>query len=372
MTCGSRRQVVQGALGALAGAAIAPRLSAMAVQPPGPRVIACEEGFSIPELIDAVDAFMATRADKEPGLASLIGPGGKFPRMPQLLDPKRRIADMDASGVDMQVLLLNSPGVQIFEARQAGELAALANDLAAEWKRQWPDRFAPLAAFAPQDPAAAAQELERAVTRLGLHGGIVNSSTHNRYLDAPEFWPIFEAAQALGVPIYIHPREPRTDMLEPYLEHNLQGAVWGYAAETSLHALSLIMAGVFDRFPDLTIVLGHNGEGIPFNLDRIDNRYMTMHGGGTGKLKMKPSEYFHRNFVVTTSGTNWSPAVRFCQDVLGPQRVLFAVDYPFENGVEAVRAVDGMTMSDLERGMFLHANAERVFNIPPSRTASDW
>lgn len=361
----SRRKFVQGGFGILAGTVLAPELAAGATRLRDNRVIACEEGFSIPELIDAIDAFMAARADEEPGLASLIGPGGKFPRMPQLLDPERRIADMDASGVDTQVLVLNSPGVQIFDAVQAGELARLANDRASKWKQRWPDRFAPLAAFAPQDPVAAAKELERAVTRLGLHGGIVNSNTRNRYHDAPEFWPIFEAAQALKVPIYIHPREPRTDMLTPYLEHNLQGAVWGYAAETSLHALSLIMAGVFDQFPDLTIVLGHNGEGIPFYLDRLDNRYMTMHGGGTGKLKLKPSEYFRRNFVVTTSGANWMPAVRFCQEILGPERVLFAVDYPFENGVDAVRSAGQIPMAAAERRMFFHANAERVFNISP-------
>lgn len=327
------------------------------------RRIACEEGYSLPELIDAVDSYMAKHADREPGLASLIGPGGKFPRMPQLLDPARRIADMDASGVAVQVLLLNSPGVQIFDTVQAGELAKLANDRAADWVRRYPGRFAPLAAFAPQDPEAAALELERAVRTRGAKGGIVNSNTRDAYLDQPRFWPILEAAQAIDVPIYIHPREPRSDMLAPYLEHNLQGAVWGYAAETSLHALSLIMAGIFDRFPKLRIVLGHNGEGIPFYLDRIDNRYKTMHRGGTGPLKRLPSEYFRDHFVITTSGSNWSPAVNFCQQVLGPEKVLFAVDYPFEAGPETVAAADAIPMSDRERTLFYHANAERVFRM---------
>lgn len=327
------------------------------------RRIACEEGFSLPELIDAVDAFMARSPEREPGLAALIGPGGKFPRMPQLLDPARRIADMDASGIAVQVLLLNSPGVQIFDAVQAGELARLANDRSAEWARRFPGRFAPLAAFAPQNPDAAAQEIERAVTRLGHKGAIVNSHTRDTWLDGAGSAPIFEVLQQLDVPLYIHPREPRADMLRPYLAHNLQGAVWGYAAETSLHALSLIMAGVFDRFPRLRVVLGHNGEGIPFMLDRIDNRYKTMHGGGTGKLKRLPSDYFRSNFVITTSGSNWAPAVRFCQEVMGPDKVLFAVDYPFENGPETVQAADSIPMSRAHREMFFHRNAERVFGI---------
>ncbi|MEZ0243944.1 MAG: amidohydrolase family protein [Sphingomonas sp.] len=349
----------------LAGAAALAASPAMAAAGPRKwRRIACEEGFSLPELIDAVDAFMAKHADREPGLASLIGVGGKFPRMPQLLDPARRIADMDRSGVAMQLLLLNSPGVQIFDAVQAGELAKLANDRAEEWVRTYPGRFAALAAFAPQDPEAAALELER-VVRSGAKGGIVNSNTKDAYLDQPRFYPILEAAQALDVPIYIHPREPRTDMLKPYLEHNLQGAVWGYAAETSLHALSMIMAGVFDRFPKLRIVLGHNGEGIPFQLDRIDNRYKTMHRGGTGALKRLPSDYFRDNFVITTSGSNWAPAVKFCQQVLGPDKVLFAVDYPFEADVETVNAADAIPMSDRDRHLFYHGNAERVFRIAP-------
>lgn len=332
-------------------------------QKPQRRRIACEEGFSLPELIDAVDLFMAKHANREPGIASLIGPGGKFPRMPQLLDPVQRIADMDRAGVAVQVLLLNSPGVQIFDAVQANELARLANERAGEWMRRWPGRFAPLAAFAPQDPERAAQEIERAVKSLGLRGAIVNSNTRDAYLSEPRFWPILEAIDALGVPLYIHPREPRSDMLAPYLAHNLQGAIWGYAAETALHALSMIMAGVFDRFPRLRVVLGHNGEGIPFYLDRIDNRYMTMNGGGTGKLRKLPSAYFRENFVVTTSGANRAPAVRMCQEVLGVEKVLFAIDYPFEKDVEAVAAAEAVPMSARDDEQFFHRNAERVFGI---------
>jgi 5-carboxyvanillate decarboxylase len=123
------------------------------------------------------------------------------------------------------------------------------------------------------------------------------------------------------------------------------------------------MAGVFDRFPRLRIVLGHNGEGIPFMLDRIDNRYKTMNSGGTGKLKRLPSAYFKDHFVITTSGTNWAPAVRFCQQVLGTEKVLFAVDYPFENDVETVRQADAIPISRREFELFYHANAERIFKL---------
>lgn len=350
----------------LAGAALAASMTgAVQAAPKAPakiKRIAAEEGYSIPELIDAVNAFMAKRGDEEPGFAALLQ-GSPLPGGPKILDPETRLADMDASGVQTQILLLNSPGVQIFDPPQAIELAKLANDRVAGWMRKWPDRFAPLAAFAPQAPDAAAQELERAVRTLGLKGGIVNSTTRDQYLDDRKFWPIFEAAQALDVPIYLHPREPTRQMLTPYQQAGLQGAIWGYAADTGLHALRLIMAGVFDRFPRLKIVIGHLGEGIPFYLDRIDNRFASMHGAERWKLKRRPSDYFRDHFVVTSSGCNWAPAVRFTQEVLGADKVLYAIDYPFEDGVEATRAADAIPMSAADRAAFFHGNAERVFKL---------
>lgn len=352
----SRRNVIAGGAAAALAAPASGRAAARRI-----RRIATEEGFSVPELIDAIDAFVARRGDEEPGLKAMIG-GGKYPRWPRLLDPQVRIADMIRSGVDMQVIMVNSPGVQIFDAQQGSELARLINDRARDWMTRWPDRFAALAAIAPQAPERAAQELERAV-RAGLKGAVINSHTRGRYLDDRRFWPIFEAAQALDVPIYIHPREPAPAALPAYSAHRLEGAVWGYAAETSLHALRLIMAGVFDQFPRLRIVIGHNGEGIPFYLDRIDNRYRAMNAGGLGVLRRSPASVFRENFWVTTSGTNWSPAVRSCQEILGADRVLFAVDYPFEDEDDAVAKAAAIPMSRRDAALFFHRNAERVFGL---------
>ncbi|MGF7149862.1 2,3-dihydroxybenzoate decarboxylase [Sphingomonas zeicaulis] len=351
-----RRQML-GVGAALAGVAAAPA-SASA----GMRRIACEEGFSVPELIDAVDRYMAGGAADEPGMRALIGTG-KFPRWPRLLDPEIRLKDMARSNVDMQIIMLNSPGVQIFEPGEANALATLVNDRAAEWTRRWPGKFAALAAIAPQDPAAAALELERAVRRLGAKGAVINSHTKGAYLDEPRFWPIFEAAQALDVPVYIHPREPAPGALPAYAERRLEGAIWGYAAETALHSLRLITGGVFEAFPRLKIVVGHDGEGIPFYLDRIDNRYRTLNGGGLGPLKRSPATIFRENFWVTTSGANWSPAVRFCQQVLGADRVLFAVDYPFEDEDAAVAQAAAIAMPTEEAELFFHRNAERLFRL---------
>lgn len=363
MTKGVDRRSVLGAAGMIAiapGMAQAEEITAAGGT--AMRRIACEEGFSVPQLIDAVDRFMAARGDEEPGLKAQIG-GGKYPRWPRLLDPELRIRDMVKSGVDMQVLLINSPGVQIFDAAEARDLAMLINDRAGEWVRRWPDRFVALAAVAPQDPAAAARELERAVKTLGARGAVINSHTRGAYLDERRFWPIFEAAQALDVPIYIHPRDPAPGALPYYSAQHLEGAVWGYAAETGLHALRLIMGGVFENFPRLKIVIGHDGEAVPFYLDRIDNRYRAMHQGGLGPLRRSPATIFRENFWITTSGANWAPAVRFCQQVLGPDRVLFAVDYPFEEEVAAVKQANEIPMPAGEAKMFFHRNAEKLFRI---------
>jgi 5-carboxyvanillate decarboxylase len=332
------------------------------------RIIATEEGFSTRQLNAAVANFMASRAEEEPGLAHLRR--HYTPRHADtgwaeaLLDlGERRIRDMDAAEIDVQILLPSSPGVQVLDTVEAVEAARLVNDDAAEAMRRHPGRLYGLACIAAQDPAAAAAEFRRAVSELGFKGAMINSNTHGKFLDEPFAAPILEAAVELDAPIYIHPREPGAAMVTPYLPYSLQGAIWGYAAEAGLHAVRLIMSGTFDRYPTLRIVLGHLGEGIPFFLDRLDVRYSLEHAPLRPALAKPPSAYFHDNFVVTTSGMNWSPAVRFCQQVLGPDKVLFAADYPFEDEVDAVARIRAIEMSDADRALLFHGNAERVFKL---------
>ena len=203
--------------------------------------------------------------------------------------------------------------MQVFDAPDAVALARSSNDFMVDAIRRHPDRFAGLAAVAPQDPAAAAKELERGVKALGLKGAVINSHTRGEYLDDPKFWPIFEAAEALNVPVYIHPTTPSPAMIQPFLERGLDGAIFGFAVETGLHILRIIVSGVFDRFPKLKIVVGHLGEGLPYWLFRIDfmhnrmvaaNRYASVQ-----KLQRKPSEYVRENLYVTTSGMAWEPPI---------------------------------------------------------------
>jgi 5-carboxyvanillate decarboxylase len=332
------------------------------------RKIATEEAWTMPEVAEALRAVVR-RGGRNLDLALLRGiydpPAGTPPRfLPQLLDAeKARLAEMDANGVDMHLLSLTAPGVQMFTADIANTLARLSNDRLAEIISRHPKRFAGLASFAPQDPRAAVKEMERAFNTLKLNGFIVNSHTDNAYLDQPRFWPILEAAEALDAPLYLHPRAPSDGMAEPFRDYRLESPVWGYGVEAGTHAVRLMLSGVLDRFPRLRIVLGHLGEALPFWMWRLD--YMGSPGaraaGRTNKLK--PSEYFKRNFAITTSGLEDPLVLRFCIDKFGVDSIMWAIDYPFQPTAPAVKFLETATLSDKERSLVAHGNAERIFRI---------
>ena len=365
----SRRKVLKGttALGAAAtsGAASAVSPSPGALR----RLIATEEGFSTPESQSATRTWLAANPSGEPGMSALMqgfGPAQTGRWFADLVDfGARRESAMATAGITTQVLLHGSPGVQIFSPDEGTRLAMLINDRMSALARREPFRYAPLATIAPQDPAAAAKELERGVGALALHGALINSHTKGEYLDDHKFWPIFEAAEAAGAPIYLHPREPSPAMLLPYVAHDLVGPIWGFAAETGLHALRLIMAGVFDRFPRLQIVLGHLGEGLPFFIDRIDIRYREDGAPGRTPLKRLPSDYLRSNFHLTTSGMNWKPSVDQALTVMGEDRVMFAADWPFEDAADAAQRFRNMRLPDRVRRKLAYENAERLFGIVP-------
>ncbi|HEX4278973.1 MAG TPA: amidohydrolase family protein, partial [Bryobacteraceae bacterium] len=211
------------------------------------------------------------------------------------------------------------------------------------------------------------RELERGIRQLGLKGAIVNSHTRGEYLDDPKFWPIFEAAEALDVPVYIHPSYLPNSIVEPFLDRGLDGAIYGFAVETGLHILRIILAGVFDRFPRLRVVIGHLGEGLPYWLFRIDfmhnrmvaaNRYASVQ-----KLRRKPSDYLRENIYVTTSGMAWEPPILYAQSVLGVDRVLYAMDYPYQFVPEEVAVTDNLPIRDADKMKLYQTNAEAVFKI---------
>ncbi len=320
--------------------------------------IATEETFGNSEVYDATAKLIASNPADEVGLGV---PPKSSDLVQQLLDlGDGRIAAMDEGRIDKQLLSLWSPGVQIFEAQQAVELAALTNDQLAAAVRENPDRLAGLTTIAPQDPEAAALELERGMTNLGLHGGLISSYTKGEFLDDKKFWPIFEAAEANNAAIYIHPRKPAPKMYEPFSEYAMDGAQWGFHTELATHAVRLLLSGVFDQFPNLTIALGHMGEGLPFWLQRLDN---VAARSDAAKIKRKPSEYFLDNFVITTSAMFWDPILELSLKVLGPDRILFGVDYPFAPSAAGTRWLDAAPIEHEVRKKIYSENANRVFHL---------
>ena len=336
--------------------------------------IATEEAWMMKDIFDRYMKLVETRALNDPAFESLWSYYGasQSPRsvatLKRILDlGEGRIADMDASGIDVQLLLHTAPGVQVFDAPTANSLATASNDMVANAIRKHPDRYGGLAMIAPQDPPAAAKELERAVNKLGLKGAVINSHTRGEFLNDQKFWGVFEAAEALGVPVYVHPSGPPTDMAKPFIERGLDGAIYGFAVECGLHLLTIITSGVFDRFPKLQVVFGHLGEGMPFWMPRLDymhaaqvrsKRYEALK-----PLKRKVSDYLRENVYITTSGMNWEPGVMFCRSVMGNDRVLYAMDYPYQYEPDEVVAMDALPISDAEKKAFYQSNAEAVFKL---------
>ena len=332
------------------------------------RRIAVEEAFVTEEIAAEWKKVLASRF-VEPGFAmmgrTILGedPGARLVHSRLVNIGADRIAQMDRDGIHFAVLSITSPGVQVFDAVTATRLAREANDVLAKAVDANPTRLAGLAAVAPQFPEGAAKELERAAG-LGMKGFLINSHTADEYLDDAKYWCLFEAAEALGMPLYLHPREPAPSMVRPFLDYGLYFAGWGFAVETATHAMRLIMCGVLDRFPRLKLILGHMGEGLPFWLQRIDNRYLLqVKIGAVNRLSRLPSEYFLDNFVITTSGVMSAPALRLALDVLGEDRIMFAADYPYESVEEGVRFMDSVAITDEQRSKIYATNAERIFRL---------
>ena len=280
-----------------------------------------------------------------------------------------RIADMDRNGISLQVLSHTVPSPEVLEGKRAVPLCQRVNDEMAEAVAAYPKRLAGFACLPIAEPGAAAQELERAVEELGFKGTMISGVSQGRFLDDPFFFPILERAEALDAPIYLHPAPPPQPVLDTYfagLEPGvalmLSTAGWGWHAETALHTLRLISAGVFDRFPKLQLIIGHMGEMLPFQLARTDRAL----GRVTGKLQKNPAAYFQSNIHITTSGLFTTPPLRAALEVLGVDRVLFSIDYPYsshEMGREFIESLK-LPASDLEK--ITHGNAERLLKLEPT------
>jgi predicted TIM-barrel fold metal-dependent hydrolase len=323
------------------------------------KTIAIEEHFSTPMYRQNVSAnefrnFYLTSRSEQIGhdiVAELADLGEK------------RLAHMDAAGVDVQVLSFGAPGPQAFGADIAIPMARDANDRLFDAVQAHPDRFAGFAALPTADPQASAEELERAVTKLGFKGAMIHGHTQGSFLDEKKYWTIFERAQALDVPIYLHPTVPHPDAIKAYFTgyEDLCRAGWGFAIDTSCHFLRIVFAGVFDAYPRLKIILGHLGEGLPFAMHRLNDH--TYRAAARRGLEKTPLQYLRDNLIVTTSGNWYEPAFLCTLLALGADNILFAVDWPYEPNTAGMGFLNSISISDGDREKIAHLNAERILRM---------
>jgi len=275
----------------------------------------------------------------------------------------KRLAHMDAAGVDVQVLSFGSPGPQAFGAEVAIPMARDANDRLYQAIQKNPARFAGFAALPTADPEAAAQELERCVRKLGFKGAMIHGHTGGSFLDERKYWTIFERAQALGVPIYLHPTLPHPEAVKAYFEgyEELARAGWGFAVDTSCHFLRIVFAGVFDAYPRLRIILGHLGEGLPFAMHRLNDH--SLRSAARRGLRKTPLQYMRENLLVTTSGNWYEPAFLCTLLALGADNILFAIDWPYEANKTGMEFLRKLSISDADKEKIAHLNAERVLRM---------
>jgi 5-carboxyvanillate decarboxylase len=311
--------------------------------------------------IAAVDKYLNIENQWDP--ESLLALDKQGVIASKLLDiGKVRLKAMDDAGVSVQILSHVSPGIQVLNATDGTAMSKKVNDIAAAAIRKNPKRFAGLATLATQDPKGAAKELERAMNKLGMVGACINSHTRGEYLDEKKYWVILEAAESLGAPIYIHPRSPSPDVMKPYMTYPaLASAMLGFSHEVSLHALRMMCAGVFDKFPKLKILIGHLGETLPYWQWRIDNHWSRQ--PLAKKMKKLPSQYLKDNFYVTTSGMFTHIGLLNTYLSVGADNIMFAVDYPFENSTEGTKFIDTAPISEGDKAKICYKNAEKVFKL---------
>jgi predicted TIM-barrel fold metal-dependent hydrolase len=277
----------------------------------------------------------------------------------------RRISDMDAAGIDMQVLSLTSPGSEQLEGDEAVAVSRASNDFLADAVKRNPTRLAAFATLPTALPGKAVEELERTVREYGFKGAMINGHVRGRYLDDRFFWPIFEKAEALGIPIYIHPTQPPKPVVdayyggfEPQVSYMFANAGWGWHIETGVHVLRMILGGVFDRYPKLQIVIGHLGEALPFMIQRVDNMPPEM-----TKLRHPISYYLRENVHYTFSGFNFTPTFIDLLLQVGVDRIMFSADYPYASMAEAKAFLNQLPVSPDNKEQIAHGNAERLFKL---------
>jgi uncharacterized protein len=322
---------------------------------------------SITRIITLEEHFVTESFLKATGTYGVSAPPQLQQVRARLLDlGAGRIAAMDEAGVNLQVLSLAAIGIDSLDAATATPVLHDVNDELAAAIAAHPGRLAGFATLGLKQPEAAARELERCVTQLGFKGAMLDGTTDGEFLDQPKFLPIFEAAVSLGVPVYLHPAPPPRAVQQAYFSglpgeagHLLSIAGWGWHAENGLHTLRLIVSGLFDRLPELQVVIGHMGEGVPYALARSSNTL----SAAMKHLPHSVAEYFHQNIHVTTSGYFTVPPFQCALDVVGIDRLMYSVDYPFSPNTRGREFLNALTLTDEDRAKLTHKNAEALLKV---------
>jgi uncharacterized protein len=330
------------------------------------RTIALEEHYATPAFMDGPGRQI--RQEAEAARAHPQVAAGLARLIEQLCDiGEGRVADMDAAGLDLQVLSLTAPGVEQLDAVEAVALARDANDTLAEAVRRHPDRLAGFAALPTPDPEAAAAELQRAVADHGFKGALINGHSRGRYLDDKFFWLILAAVEEAGVPLYLHPTPPPPSTIKDLYAGNypmevagvLATAAWGWHIDTAVHVLRLILSGALDRYPRLQLVIGHLGETLPFMLPRLERALPTE----LTRLDRPVSAYLRENVHYTFSGFNWTPAFLDLLLQVGADRIMFSTDHPYASMTQAHAFLDRLPVSPADKERIAHGNAERLLRL---------
>lgn len=362
----TRRSFFQGTVKVVAGAGALAAVNSITPARAGVRETSSSDPVSMPGKI-ALEEHFDFSATVKSSYASFGGP--EFQRQIQDLG-SGRIAEMDRGGVEVCIVSLVGPGIQaIPNPRQAVDVARRANDHLAEGIAKNPKRLKGFAALALQDPEAAAQELTRCIKELSLCGVLVNGFTQNgdtdsiTFYDMPQYRDFWATVQQLDVPFYLHPRSALPAHQPAYQGHPwLAGSIWGFTAETSIHALRLMGSGLFDDYPQLKMILGHLGEGLPCNIWRIDNR-ISRTLQDRPRAKHPISHYLRENFYITTSGNFRTQTLTEVMLEVGPDRILYSVDYPFEEMGLAAEWFDHAAISEADRAKIGRGNAAQLFRI---------
>lgn len=325
------------------------------------RLIALEEHFTTPVFTAGPGRpFIDSMSKAGPAAAKIIT------RLADIGD--ERVAEMDAAGLDMQVLSLNSPGVEQSDPDEAIAIAVDANDVLAAAVRKHPKRFAAFASLPMGAPDKAADELERCVRQLGFKGANINGHNRGRYLDDPFYAPVLARAEALNVPIYLHPTLPPKAVMEawyggfhPAATFMVAGPGWGWHIETATHIMRMMLGGVFDRFPNLQVVIGHLGEGLPFMIPRMEAVAKGLPPGAAPKRPL--GDYLRGNLHYTFGGFNFASTFQVLLSTVGTERIMFSVDYPYGSMSDARAFLETLPVSDAEREAIAHGNAEKLLGV---------